>query len=143
LPIAALADLALVAVVAGYVALTTAYSTWLKHVAVIDMAAVAAGFLLRAAGGAVANDVPISSWFYIVASASSMFIVAGKRLAELRAGGDHAADTRLALADYSERFLGYVLGVMSGTAILAYCLWAFGEAAAVASGAGETWLALS
>src|SRR5690606_31537671 len=76
-------------------------------------------------------------------SASSMFIVAGKRLAELRAGGDHAADTRLALADYSERFLGYVLGVMSGTAILAYCLWAFGEAAAVASGAGETWLALS
>jgi decaprenyl-phosphate phosphoribosyltransferase len=143
LAVGALCNLDLVLVLAAYVVLTSLYSTWLKHVAVIDMAVVAAGFLLRAAGGALATEVPISSWFYIVASAASMFIVAGKRLAELRAGGDRAAETRSALASYSERYLGYVLAVSSGTAILAYCLWAFGEAAELTAGNGATWLELS
>lgn len=141
--IGALCNLDLVLVLASYVVLTSLYSTWLKHIAVIDMAVVAAGFLLRAAGGALATEVPISSWFYIVASAASMFIVAGKRLAELRSGGDRAAETRSALAAYSERYLGYVLAVSSGTAILAYCLWAFGEAAELTAGSGATWLELS
>jgi decaprenyl-phosphate phosphoribosyltransferase len=131
----------LAAVVAAYVALTTLYSSWLKHIAVIDLAAVAAGFLLRAAGGAAATEVPISSWFYIVATAASVFVVTGKRLAELRAGGERASETRAALASYSERYLGYVLAVSSGIAILAYCLWAFEEADLVVEGA--TWLELS
>jgi decaprenyl-phosphate phosphoribosyltransferase len=141
--IGALGNLELVAVLIAYVVLTSLYSTWLKHIAVIDMAVVAAGFLLRAAGGAVATEVPISSWFYIVASAASMFIVAGKRLSELRAGGQRASETRSALAAYSERYLGYVLAVASGTAILAYCLWAFGEAAELTAGNGPVWLELS
>lgn len=139
--IGATCNLRLAAIVGGYVALTTLYSSWLKHIAVIDLAAVAAGFLLRAAGGAAATEVPISSWFYIVASAASVFVVAGKRLAELRAGGDRAPETRAALASYSVAYLGYVLAVSSGIAILAYCLWSFEEAALVADGA--TWLELS
>jgi decaprenyl-phosphate phosphoribosyltransferase len=139
--IGAVCNLQLAAVVAAYVALTTLYSSWLKHVAVVDMAAVAAGFLLRAAGGAAATDVPISSWFYIVATAASVFVVAGKRLAELRTGGERASETRAALASYSVAYLGYVLAVSSGTAILAYCLWAFEEASLMQEGAA--WLELS
>ena len=139
--IGATCNLRLAAVVAAYVVLTTLYSSWLKHIAVVDLAAVAAGFLLRAAGGAAATEVPISSWFYIVASAASVFVVAGKRLAELRAGGERASDTRAALAAYSVAYLGYVLAVSSGIAILAYCLWAFEEADLVVDGA--VWLELS
>ncbi|MDQ4129422.1 MAG: UbiA family prenyltransferase, partial [Actinomycetota bacterium] len=48
-------------VVAGYVALTFAYSLWLKHIAIVDLAGVAAGFVLRAIAGGVATGVPISS----------------------------------------------------------------------------------
>jgi decaprenyl-phosphate phosphoribosyltransferase len=135
LVIAVSVNLRLLAVVAGYVALTTAYSSWLKHIPVIDMAAVAAGFLLRAAAGAAATEVPISSWFFIVASASSFFVVAAKRLAELRGGGEQAADTRATLAHYSATYLGYLLAVSSGIAILGYCLWAFEQATIHAAGA--------
>jgi decaprenyl-phosphate phosphoribosyltransferase len=114
-------------VVAAYVALTTAYTMWLKHVAVLDIAAVAAGFVLRAVAGAAATGVELSEWFLIVASFGSLFMVAGKRSAELEAGGD-VAGQRSVLADYPPQFLLYVRSVSSGVAMLAYCLWAFEEA---------------
>ena len=69
-------------VIAVYVALTTSYSIWLKHQAVIDLGAVAAGFVLRMIGGAVAVHVPISNWFLIVASFGSLFVVADIKAGE-------------------------------------------------------------
>ena len=66
--------------VAGYGALTTAYSLWLKRIAVIDVAAVAGGFVLRAIAGAAATHVPISDWFFIVTTFGSLFMVSGKRV---------------------------------------------------------------
>jgi decaprenyl-phosphate phosphoribosyltransferase len=134
-------DTGLGAVVISYVALTTAYTLWLKHVAVLDLVGVAAGFLLRAAAGSAVTDVPISSWFFIVASAGAMFMVTGKRLAELRSGAESAQDTRSTLARYSVGYLVYVLGVASAVAVLGYCLWAF-EAADL-SAQGAVWIELS
>jgi decaprenyl-phosphate phosphoribosyltransferase len=116
-------------VVLAYAALTTSYSLWLKHIAVIDMATIAAGFMLRAVAGAVAADVPISDWFFIVASAASVFVVAGKRHAERLELGDRAGVIRPTLAAYTDSYLAYVRSVASGVAILAYCLWAFAEGA--------------
>ena len=55
---------------------------WLKHEPVIDLAAVASGFVFRAIAGGVATGVPLSDWFLIVAGAGSLFIVTGKRHAE-------------------------------------------------------------
>jgi decaprenyl-phosphate phosphoribosyltransferase len=118
----------LAVVVAGYVALTTAYSHALKHVAVVDMVAVAAGFVLRALAGASATGVPVSDWFFIVASFGSLFMVAGKRHAERRELGLDAAEVRPALAAYTDSFLAYVRAVASGTVLVAYCLWAFEKA---------------
>ena len=77
-----------VVVVAVYVALIITYSVWLKHVPVLDIVAVASGFVLRAAGGAVAVDVPMSSWFVLCTVFGSLFIVTGKRYAELRELGE-------------------------------------------------------
>lgn len=112
-------------VVVGYVALTTAYSTVLKHVAVVDLVAVAAGFVLRAVGGAVATDVHMSTWFVLTTSFGSLFIVAGKRYAELREYGDGASAARASLDDYTLGFLRIVLSVSVGSALVSYCIWAF------------------
>ena len=98
----------LTAVIAGYLAITFAYSTWLKHEAVIDIAAVAAGFVLRAIAGGVATDVPLSDWFLIVAGAGSLFIVTGKRHAEQVELGSDSSEHRSTLGEYSTAFLGYV-----------------------------------
>jgi decaprenyl-phosphate phosphoribosyltransferase len=114
--------------VAAYVAVTTAYSIWLKHVAVFDIVAVAAGFVLRAIGGATATGVPISDWFFIVASFGSLFMVTGKRHAELTRMGDDAHTTRATLAAYSDSYLAYLRAVTSGTVLVGYCLWAFEKA---------------
>jgi decaprenyl-phosphate phosphoribosyltransferase len=112
-------------VIGGYLGLTLAYSLWLKNEAVIDLAAVAAGFVLRTIAGGVAVGVDISPWFLIVAASGSLFMVTGKRHAELLELGDDAGDHRRALDVYSHAFLSYVRAVASSTAILAYCLWAF------------------
>jgi decaprenyl-phosphate phosphoribosyltransferase len=126
-----LANWHLAMVIAGYVALTVSYSAWLKHEPVIDLAAVAAGFLLRAIAGGVAVDVEISTWFLIVAGAGSLFMVTGKRHAERVELGDSAGAHRRALARYSIAYLAYVRSVATSVAILAYVLWAFDVSASV------------
>jgi decaprenyl-phosphate phosphoribosyltransferase len=119
--------------VAGYAALTTSYSTWLKHVAVVDVVAVAAGFVLRAIGGAAATDVPVSDWFFIVTSFGSLFMVSGKRGAEAAEVGDDAAAIRPSITAYTPGFVAYLRSVSSSAMLVAYCLWAFEKAAASAS----------
>jgi decaprenyl-phosphate phosphoribosyltransferase len=114
-----------VAVVGVYVLVTLSYRFWLKHVAVLDIVTVAAGFLLRAAGGAVAVDVEMSQWFVLVTVFGSLFIVVGKRYAELREMGEDAPVVRATLAEYSVGYLRMVLTLSCGAALVSYCLWAF------------------
>lgn len=127
-------------VVAGYAALTISYSIWLKHEPVIDLAAVAAGFVLRAIAGGVAADVEISDWFLIVAAAGSLFMVTGKRHAEQIELGDASGSHRSTLEAYSTSFLGFVRAVSASVMVTAYCLWAFESAASTGD---ETWFRLS
>jgi decaprenyl-phosphate phosphoribosyltransferase len=121
-------------VLGGYVLLTSLYSAVLKHIAVVDLIAVAGGFVLRAVAGAVATDVLMSKWFSLTISFASLFIVAGKRYAELRDLGDDA-QTRATLDDYSLGFLRIVLSVSCGAALVTYCIWAFDTREL----AGSTW----
>jgi decaprenyl-phosphate phosphoribosyltransferase len=114
--------------IAGYVVITTLYSTVLKQIAVVDIVAVASGFVLRAVAGATATDVPISDWFFIVASFGSLFMVAGKRHAERLEMGDAAESVRSTLGQYSDSFLAYLQAVSSGTVFVAYSIWAFEKA---------------
>lgn len=127
LALALLTDGDLALVVGLYVTLTVAYSYVLKHQPILDLAAVAAGFVLRAIAGGVATDIPISEWFLIVASFGSLFIVAGKRHGEHLDLEDEEARAghRATLAMYSLSFLRYVRSTSSAVAITAYCLWAF------------------
>jgi decaprenyl-phosphate phosphoribosyltransferase len=151
--IAGLGRLALVLVI--YLIVTGAYSVWLKHQPIFDIAAVASGFVLRAIAGGVAADVPLSNWFLIVASSGSLLMVSGKRHAESVTLGEHAGEHRATLTAYSLSFLRYVRSVSSGVAMTAYFLWAFERAGTptcatlsascpkVATGHGALWFELS
>jgi decaprenyl-phosphate phosphoribosyltransferase len=121
--VALLASPGLLLVIAAYVALTTAYSRALKHVAVFDIAAVASGFFLRAVAGGVAADLFISKWFLILAGGGSMFLVTAKRYAELRGVPD--GSSRRVLAEYSEDYLRAMLSTIAGVVVVAYCIWSF------------------
>lgn len=114
-----------IAVLGAYLAVTLSYSVVWKHVAVVDLVAIAAGFVLRAAGGAAAVDVSMSSWFVLVTTFGSLFVVAGKRFAEARELGVDGVAIRSTLGDYTEGFLRFVLAVSCSGAVVSYCVWAF------------------
>ncbi len=113
----------LAAVGLAYVVLTLSYTLWWRSVAVADIAAISGGFVLRALAGGAATGITVSRWFLLVTSFWALFVVTGKRYAELRSST--AGETRRALADYSERYLGFVMALAATVATTAYCLWAF------------------
>lgn len=117
-------DLAVVLLV--YVLLQLAYCVWLKNLAVIDLAVVASGFLLRAVAGGVAVGVILSQWFLLVTVFGSLFMVAGKRYSEVRLVGEGMASTRRTLDVYSASYLRFVWGLASSATVIFYSLWAFG-----------------
>ena len=115
---------ALGAIGCGYLALTASYSLWWRHVVVADIAAIAAGFVLRAVAGGVATDVFLSRWFLLVTSWCAVFVVAGKRYAEIN---DVATDarTRSTLRGYSAGHLRLLLLLAAAFGSGAYAMWAF------------------
>jgi len=125
----------------AYLVLTTAYSFGLKRIAILDIVAVAAGFVLRAIAGAAATGVPISEWFFIVTSFGALLVVVGKREGELSQLGDRAGEVRATLGVYTADFLRYLRSVATGVVLVAYCLWAFDSAST--AGSGSVWFQLS
>ncbi len=111
-----------------YLALTLSYSLVWRDVVVADIVMVAAGFLVRAAAGGVATDVRLSKSFLLVTSACALFLVAGKRYAEVRARGNRPT-TRQTLRRYSLRGLLLVCLAAASIGSLAYARWAFTRAA--------------
>ena len=75
-----------------YAAVNVAYSLGLKNEPILDLAAVSAGFVLRAMAGGVATGVILSNWFVIVTSFGSLLIVTGKRSGEKQLLADQDAD---------------------------------------------------
>lgn len=128
-------------VVGLYAVLTLLYSSVLKHVAVLDLAIVASGFVLRAMAGAAGTDTHMSTWFVLCTTFGSFFMVTGKRHAELVAMGDGAPTTRKSLASYTLPYLRQLLGVSCTATVVSYCLWAFENGKNTS--AGLPWHALS
>ncbi|HEV2639255.1 MAG TPA: decaprenyl-phosphate phosphoribosyltransferase [Actinocrinis sp.] len=112
------------AVIGFYIAMHLAYSAWFKHVAVVDLVMVAAGFLLRAMVGGIAAGLPLSQWFLLTTGFGSLFMVAGKRYSEMVLMGEEAASTRKSLAAYSKSYLRFVWQMAAGLTMLTYAEWA-------------------
>ncbi|HEX8975836.1 MAG TPA: decaprenyl-phosphate phosphoribosyltransferase [Solirubrobacteraceae bacterium] len=111
------------AIAGGYAGLNFAYTGWLRRVAVADIAAIAAAFVIRAAAGGVAAGVPISRWLFVVVSFSALFVAAGKRYSDWLDPASRGS--RRVLSDYNPDFLRLILAASSAVALGAYCLWAF------------------
>jgi decaprenyl-phosphate phosphoribosyltransferase len=103
-------------------ALTLSY-TWLwRRILLLDIVAIAGGFVLRALAGGVAAPVGLSRWFVLVVSFSAVFVAAGKRYAELLRIGTAG---RVVMRRYTATRLHLVLGVSGAGAVCAYWIWAF------------------
>src|SRR3954470_4021722 len=119
-----LATPALAGVLGAYIGISLAYSFFLKDQPVIDLAVVASGFLLRGVAGGAAAGIALSQWFLLVAAFGALFMVAGKRYAEVVALGEGAGTRRL-LGAYSASYLRFVWSLSAGVTLTTYSLWAF------------------
>ncbi len=108
---------------AGYLVLQGLYSAVLKRVAVLDVFAIAAGFVVRVVAGAVVIDVPISNWLYLCTLLLALFLALEKRRAELVLLGGGAAEHRGILASYTVPLLDQLVSIVAGTTVLAYALY--------------------
>ncbi len=107
----------LAGIIATYLSLMVAYTAWLKRVALLDVMVIAIGFVLRAVGGAVAVDVPISPWLLLCAFLLALFLGFGKRSAELVGMGIGAMRHRVALAGYTGPLLDQLVRITAGAAL--------------------------
>jgi len=113
-------------VVLVYFLINLAYSKLLKHVPLIDVLIVAAGFVLRVAAGVSLIEVErFSPWLYVVTTLFALFMGFGKRRAELALLTDSANVHRRVLEGYSLPFLDQLITIVSSTTIIAYSLYTF------------------
>lgn len=125
LALSLLASWQLLVVVAVYEAVQLAYCFGLKHQAVLDICVVSSGFLLRGMAGGVAAGIVLSQWFLLVAAFGSLFMVSGKRYAELRVAEETGAKIRKSLENYTSTYLRFVWTLSATTLVTSYGLWAF------------------
>jgi len=107
----------------GYLVLQTAYSMWLKHVVILDVFVIAAGFLIRVVAGGLAIEVEISSWLLICTILLALFLAMGKRRYELVLLDKDAASHRPILREYNTYLLDQMISVVTASTLLAYCLY--------------------
>lgn len=113
-------------VVAAYFVLNLAYSLSLKHIAILDVLIISAGFVLRVGAGVTLIAVErFSPWLYIVMFLLSLFLGFGKRRAELALLSHGAGSHRKVLDGYTLPLLDQYIMIVSGTTIVAYSLYTF------------------
>ena len=106
-----------------YVALQFGYSIWAKHYVVLDIIAVAIGFVLRAFGGGVAIGAEVSPWLVFITFVLAMLLVLARRRHELVAMGEGATAHRGVLAQYSIRLIDQMLGIVAGATLISYMIY--------------------
>ncbi len=106
-----------------YAALSLLYSLWLKRVAVLDVLLVVSGYVLRAAAGAAAIAVCISPWLLICTGLLALFMVLGKRRAELARAERAGIPLRRPLRFYSRRLLNAAMLAGGAATLAAYCAY--------------------
>ena len=112
-------------VVAGsYLTMLLIYSVALKHVVILDVLMIAAGFVLRAIAGAVAVDVPIGHWLLVCTTLLALFLALSKRRHELTLLAEGATDHRRILEEYSPYLLDQMIGVVTSSTLIAYTVYA-------------------
>lgn len=115
-------------VVLFYFVLNLLYSLKLKHVVIIDVMIIAAGFVLRAVAGALAVNGILTSWFVLCTLLLSLFLALGKRRHELQLFQEDPSKRRKVLDFYSEKLLDQLMAIVTGLVIMFYAMYAATEA---------------
>lgn len=106
-----------------YVGINTAYSTSLKHFALIDITVIAIGFLIRLLVGAEATNTELSHWIIVLTFLLALFLALAKRRDELVLNLNTANKTRKAIEGYNKTFLTMAMGMVASIVIVTYILW--------------------
>jgi 4-hydroxybenzoate polyprenyltransferase len=114
-------------ITAGYFLLQIVYSIFLKHVVILDVFSIAAGFVLRAIAGAEVIEVPFSTWLLFCTILLSLFLALSKRRHELILLEDDAIHHRKILFEYSPYLLDQMISVVTASTVITYTLYTVSE----------------
>ena len=110
----------------AYLVIQIAYTFWLKHVVLLDVSIIAAGFVLRIAAGVTIIDVQrFSPWLYVFGGFLALFLALGKRRHELSLLGENARSHRAILEEYNLNLIDRLLDTVTTSAIVSYSLYTF------------------
>ncbi len=123
-----------------YLLVQVAYNLRLKHAVLLDVMAIAAGFVLRALAGAAATDIVLSPWFMLCTAFLALFLGIEKRKAELRLSKLRSLKTRAVLQRYSLTLLNRMETIVTSGTIVTYALWSSGPQV---QGATTPWMMLT
>jgi 4-hydroxybenzoate polyprenyltransferase len=126
---------------AFYLIINYAYSTILKHLVIIDVMTIAAGFVIRAVAGGLAIQVPISPWLLVCTTLLALFLSFGKRRHELSLLSNEAVGHRRSLEHYSLPFLDQMISVVTASTVVAYAFYTLSPE--VVEHFGTQWLFLT
>ena len=116
-------DSRLALLIAFYFVVQIAYSLYIKHIVILDVLAVALGFVLRLLAGGLAIDVSLSPWLYASAGLLALFLVIGKRRQELAVLGENAEAARPIFARYNLPLLDDMLRIVTSATTITYILY--------------------
>lgn len=111
----------------AYLLITLTYSAFFKHIVIMDVFAIASGFVLRAVAGAVAVQAEISPWLIICTMLLALFLALAKRRGEITTLGDQASNHRAILAEYSPDLLDQMISVMTASTLMSYALYTISD----------------
>ncbi|HEY9652167.1 MAG TPA: decaprenyl-phosphate phosphoribosyltransferase, partial [Coleofasciculaceae cyanobacterium] len=123
-----------------YALLQVAYNLRLKRTVILDVVAIATGFVLRANAGGAAANIALSPWFLLCTAMLALFLGVEKRKAELRLLKIRGGKTRAVLRRYSLQLLSRMESMVTNGAVLTYALWSSGPQV---SGASTPWMMLT
>ena len=101
------------------------YNFALKKMVILDVFSIAAGFVLRALGGALAVDVEVSPWLYVLTVLFSLFLGISKRRHEILLLNEGRGAFRQVLTQYSAPMLEEMLSVVTASTVIAYSIYTF------------------
>jgi 4-hydroxybenzoate polyprenyltransferase len=113
-----------------YFILHLSYSAWLKHIEIVDILTLAAGYILRVFAGEVVSNSHISAWLFLTVISLSLFLAIGKRRSELTLLSHQPAgqmSTRKTLSHYTEKLLDIYLSIFATSTFISYSLFTFLE----------------
>lgn len=127
-------------IILGYAILQIAYNLRLKRTVILDVIAIATGFVLRACSGGAATGIVLSPWFLMCTAMLALFLGVEKRKAELRLIEIKGGKTRSVLKRYSMPLLTRMESVITTSTIMTYALWSSGPQV---NGASTPWMLLT